>query len=59
MISIQCLECGKSLRKCKRVDFIDRKMHFSCIEKVKKRHFEEDYEKLREFLASKNIQLLR
>lgn len=59
MITIPCLECGKSLRKCKRVDFQDRTMHFSCIEKVKKRQFEEDYQKLSEFLASKNIRLLR
>lgn len=54
-----CLHCNKALRRCKRFDVIDRKMHYSCIEKIKKIQFEEDYEKLRAFLASKGIQLLR
>jgi hypothetical protein len=54
-----CEHCHKPLRRCKRVDFIDRKIHFKCIEKIKKIQFEEDYEKLRAFLASKGIQLLR
>lgn len=54
-----CLHCNKALRKCKRLDVIDRKMHYSCIAKIKKIQFEEDYEKLRDFLACKGIQLLK
>lgn len=54
-----CEHCHKPLRRCKRVDFIDRTIHFSCMKKRKKIQFEEDYEKLRAFLASKQIHLLR
>jgi hypothetical protein len=55
MESKKCIECGKPLRKCKRVDIEDREIHYSCIEKNRKKKWEEDYEKLKEFLASKNI----
>lgn len=55
----KCVECGKSLRRCKRVDIIGRNIHFSCIEKLRKQKWEEDFEKLKELLASKNLNLLR
>lgn len=58
MSLVKCVECGKSLRKCKRVDFIDRNIHFSCIEKLRKQKWAEDFKKLKEFLATKNINLL-
>lgn len=54
-----CEHCHKPLRRCKRVDIVGRTIHFSCIEKIRKQKWEEDFEKLRAFLASKGIQLLR
>ena len=56
---MNCIHCNKPLRKTKRVDFVDRKIHFSCIEKLKKEKWEEDLEKLTEYLKSKNIELLQ
>jgi hypothetical protein len=53
-----CLHCGKSLRRCKRIDVVDRELHFSCIEKLKKIKWEEDLELLRSYLKTKNIRLL-
>ena len=55
---IKCEHCSKSLRKTKRIDFIDRKLHFSCIEKLKKQKWDEDFDKLKEYLKTKNIELL-
>ena len=54
-----CVQCGNPLRRCKRIDFVDRKLHFSCIEKLKKEKWEEDLKKLTEYLKSKNIELLQ
>jgi hypothetical protein len=55
----KCDYCCKSLRRCLRVDFQDRTMHFSCIEKIKKIRWEEDYNRLKNFLLSKGVLLLR
>lgn len=55
----KCEYCCKSLRRCKRLDFIDRNMHFSCIEKIKKIRYEEAFNRLKEFLNSKGVFLLR
>jgi hypothetical protein len=55
----KCDFCFKSLRKCKRVDFSDRTLHFSCIAKIKKIRWEEDYQRLKDFLLSKGVLLLR
>jgi hypothetical protein len=53
-----CVHCGKPLRKCKRVDFVDRTIHFSCIEKIKRQKYQENLMKLIYMLKSKNINLL-
>jgi hypothetical protein len=53
-----CVHCGKVLRKCKRIDIPDREIHFSCIEKLRKEKWEEDYEELRLYLKTKGINLL-
>jgi hypothetical protein len=53
-----CVHCGKSLRKCKRVDIVGREIHYYCIEKIRKQKWQDDYELLRLFLASKNIKLV-
>ena len=55
---IKCEHGNKSLRKTKRVDFVDRKIHFSCITKLKKEKWDEDLKKLAEYLKSKSIELL-
>ena len=55
----KCDYCCKSLRRCLRVDFQDRTMHFSCIEKIKKIRYEEAFILLKEFLNSKGVFLLR
>lgn len=53
-----CEYCNKPLRKCKRVDFTDRKIHFNCIKKIQKKRYEEAFNKLRELLKSNDIFLI-
>lgn len=41
---MNCIICGKPLRKCKRLDVIDRRVHFSCIDlELKIREKEAEY----------------
>jgi hypothetical protein len=54
-----CEHCNKPLRHCKRVDVVDRTIHFSCIKKIKKERYEEALEKLRNYLERKNIRLIQ
>ena len=53
-----CVHCGRSLRRCKRIDIVDRKIHYSCIEKIRRQKWKDDYERLRCFLATKNVLLV-
>lgn len=53
-----CQHCYKPLRRCKRLDFVGRTIHFSCIEKIKKERYKENLKKLVEILKRKNITLL-
>jgi hypothetical protein len=53
-----CEHCYKPLRRCKRLDFIGRTIHFSCIEKIKKQRFRENLLELVNILKKKNISLL-
>lgn len=55
---VLCVHCSKPLRKCKRVDIVGREIHFSCIEKIRKEKWEQDYEDLRLYLKTKGINLL-
>lgn len=54
-----CEYCDKPLRRCKRIDVEGRTIHFSCIEKLRKIKWDEDYQKLKDFLLSKGVLLLR
>jgi hypothetical protein len=62
-----CVHCSKPLRKCKRTiplvvgdegDGIPLEIHFSCLGKIRKQKWDEDFEKLRLYLETKNIKLL-
>lgn len=55
----KCEYCCKSLRRCKRLDFVGRSLHFSCIEKLRKIKWDEDYQQLKDFLISKGVLLIR
>jgi len=46
-----CLLCNKSLRKTKRIDFLGRTHHFSCIEKIRKQKYEKELEELIDLLS--------
>ena len=53
-----CEFCNKALRRCKRVDFPNRTIHFACIQKLRKIKWERDLEELRLYLESKNISIV-
>ena len=53
-----CEHCNKRLRKTKRIDFVGRTLHFSCINKLRKEQYEKDLSLLYSYLKSKNIELL-
>ena len=53
-----CCHCFKPLRKCKRVDIVDREIHFACIEKIQNERYKQLLEELRSMLRRKNIILL-
>ena len=46
-----CLSCNKSLRKTKRIDFVGREYHFSCIEKMRRQKYEEELKELIDLLS--------
>lgn len=47
-----CLWCGKKLRGTKRIDFVGREYHFSCIERMRKKEAEQLLEELLELLRN-------
>jgi hypothetical protein len=56
---MNCIICNKPLRKTKRIDFINRCEHFSCIEKLRKKKYEEELKELIDLISEglKRIEL--
>jgi len=50
-----CLRCEKKLRPCKRIDFVNREYHFSCINRMNQEKYEKELENFLEFFKSHGI----
>lgn len=48
---MNCELCGTKLRKCKRIDIVDRKAHFSCINRFNKEQYDKELQEFIEFLT--------
>lgn len=53
-----CEHCQKPLRRCKRVDIVNRTIHFACIKKIQKQRYDEALERLVKYLKEKNVILV-
>lgn len=52
---VYCIFCGKKLRLCKRVDFLNRRLHLSCIERQKKIIYQQELEDFKDFFKQRGI----
>jgi hypothetical protein len=51
MNNMNCELCGTKLRKCKRIDIVDRKAHFSCINRFNQEQYDKELAEFVDFLT--------